>query len=76
MYFEKYNNKKITSFSQIIDGKRETVLLNEKLRKFIYEVDYRGDYSIHWIVIYDLEGNEISRINDRYVERISFDLEE
>ena len=73
MYFEKLNRKEVNAFSRIVEGK-EIVSRPVNNRKYIYEVDYRGDYSIHWVVIYDLQGNEITRFNDRYLLSIDFNL--
>ena len=73
MYFEKFNGKEINEFSRIVSGE-EIISKPVNNRKYIYEVDYRGEYSVHWVVIYDLEGNEITRYNDRYLLRIDFNL--
>lgn len=51
---DSYNNKKIKQATQMI--KQEiTFIQPDKEEEFIYEIDYRGEYDLCWIVCQNIE---------------------
>jgi len=67
-----YNGKKIKRVTQII--KNEIYFFTPKIdEEFIYEVDYRGEYELCWIVTKNIKENiEISRMLDKNINTIEW----
>ena len=69
MYGEKLNGKLVDYFITIDkNGFTTQYCYSHPDNKLVYEFEYRGEYSIGWIVEYDYNsGHEIARVNDKYV---------
>ena len=63
-----YDSKRVKKYSQILNGEY-TEFENDDNTIMIYSYEYRGEYSIGWVVTYK-NGLEIYRTSDKNIDTI------